>query len=119
MDAGKVYEVISPDQAMRKIILDAFNERQKLQVEQSSELPGITIAPRDWQVGAASELLSKRDTIVITATGSGKSLAYLLSLIANPGKVLLAIFPLLSLMTDQVCETNRLLDRADLDMANR
>ena len=93
---------------MRRKILDAFNDRQKLQAKQTSGMPVVPIAPRDWQVSAASELLNKRDTIVITATGSGKSLSYLLASIANPGKILLAIFPLLSLMTDQVYYIKRI-----------
>lgn len=40
----------------------------------------------DWQVSAATEFLNRHDVIVITATGSGKSLSYLLELIANPGR---------------------------------
>ena len=100
MDGAKVYDIVSTDEALRETILNAFNGSQQLR---ASTLPGTTIAPRDWQVNAVSELPKKRDTIVITATGSGKSLTYLLALIANPGKVLLAVFPLLSLMADQVC----------------
>ena len=58
------------------------------------------IAPRDWQLSAARELLERRDSFIVTGTGSGKSLCYQLALIASPGKSILAIFPLISLMTD-------------------
>lgn len=60
------------------------------------------IIPRDWQLSAARELLERRDSFIVTGTGSGKSLCYQLALIASPGKSILAIFPLISLMTDQV-----------------
>jgi superfamily II DNA helicase RecQ len=48
------------------------------------------------------QLVQKRDVFVLTATGSGKSLYYQLALVASPGKTILAVFPLLSLMNDQV-----------------
>lgn len=100
MNPLKLYDVIPNEGAIRERILTSFRNRQTLRIPESTE--AIPIVPRDWQVSAAAELLSRHDLIVITATGSGKSLSYLLALITNPGKILLAIFPLLSLMTDQV-----------------
>lgn len=71
----------------------------------SAEQVQVNIIPRDWQVAAAQQLLQRRDVFVVTGTGSGKSLCYQLALIAAPGKSVLAIFPLISLMTDQVYST--------------
>ena len=65
----------------------------------------VNIIPRDWQVAAVQQLLQHRDVFVVTGTGSGKSLCYQLVLIAAPGKSVLAIFSLISLMTDQVYST--------------
>lgn len=114
MDSLKVYAISPTDGPLDRKIIDAFNDRQKSRIEQGPGAQVIPIAPRDWQVSAASEILNKRDTIVVTATGSGKSLSYLLALIANPGKVLQAIFPLLSLMTDQVCCAKHSVNDADI-----
>ena len=102
MDSAKLYNIAPTELEgpMRQRVVTAFQDRQLLCTKES---PSVTaIVPHDWQVSAATEFLSRRDVIVITATGSGKSLSYLLALIANPGKIVLAIFPLLSLMTDQV-----------------
>ena len=99
MESSKLFDVAPLEEPMRQKLMSMFHDRQVSQIHQG---PTITpIIPRDWQISASLELLNRRDAIVITATGSGKSLSYLLALIANPGKTLLAIFPLLSLMTDQ------------------
>jgi len=79
-------------------ITSAFAKRQ----EGPGNRPNPPVIPRDWQISAAGELMSNRDVIVVTATGSGKSLCYQLALVSSPGKTVLGIFPLLSLMTDQV-----------------
>ena len=100
MNQPKVYDVLPSKGPKEQKIIDAFLRQQTIQNSQTAFQNRIL--PRDWQVCAASEILDRRDTIVITATGSGKSLTYLLALIANPEKILLGIFPLLSLMTDQV-----------------
>lgn len=60
------------------------------------------IVPKDWQVAAANEMLQGRDSFVVTATGSGKSLCYQLALVTRNDGYILAIFPLLSLMKDQI-----------------
>ena len=105
MDSPKLYDVVPAEGPMQQRIMNSFQDRQRLwMVDSPQKAP---IAPRDWQICAATEFLNRRDVIVITATGSGKSLSYLLTPIANSGKVLLAIFPLLSLMTDQVSFTMR------------
>lgn len=70
------------------------------------------IIPRDWQIEAALQMIEQRDCFIVTATSSGKSLCYLTALIANPGKIIIAIFPLLSLMMDQVQSAQRLGVRA-------
>ena len=67
-----------------------------------SSLLRRNILARDWQLSAARELLEQKDVFIVTATGSGKSLCYQLALIAFPGKSVLVIFPLISLMADQV-----------------
>ncbi|KAF8465387.1 P-loop containing nucleoside triphosphate hydrolase protein [Kalaharituber pfeilii] len=59
---------------------------------------------RPWQTIAASEVLGGHDTIVTTATGSGKTMCYQGIAISNNGTILV-ISPILSLMKDQ-CESN-------------
>jgi len=108
-DAKHLYAVNpTPDPLTLKIQTSLAMRQEGLQQVQSDSqgrnplvLPRA-ILPRDWQLSAARELLERRDLFVVTATGSGKSLCYQLALIASPGKSILAIFPLISLMTDQV-----------------
>lgn len=71
-------------------------------LKQSANNAVSQLQARDWQIGAAKELLAGRDSFVITATGSGKTLCYQLALLASPGKMIIGIFPLISLMKDQV-----------------
>lgn len=93
-----VFAVQQNEPAIISKITTAFVKRQEGLENHSSPV----VTPRDWQILAAAELMSKRDVIVVTATGSGKSLCYQLALVSSPGKTILGIFPLLSLMTDQV-----------------
>jgi hypothetical protein len=62
----------------------------------------MRIEARVWQVAVAAEILLKRDTLVITATGSGKTMCFLLLLIADATASVLVVSPLLGLMDDQV-----------------
>jgi hypothetical protein len=62
---------------------------------------GIEIQELEWQIAAAAEILCGRDTYVVTATGSGKTMCFQLALFARPG-IIVVISPLLALMDDQV-----------------
>ena len=104
-----IYAVDSaPNLLIQKIKTSLARRQEGLQEVRSGASNGNSsaarknILPRDWQLSAAHELLGRRDSFVVTGTGSGKSLCYQLALIASPGKSILAIFPLISLMTDQV-----------------
>lgn len=60
------------------------------------------VVEHPWQVSVSSEILCHRDTMAITATGSGKIFSYILPLIVNPSAIVLVVSPLLALMEDQV-----------------
>jgi superfamily II DNA helicase RecQ len=62
---------------------------------------GIEIQVLEWQIAAAAVILCGRDTYVVTATGSGKTMCFQLALFARPG-IIIVISPLLALMDDQV-----------------
>jgi len=64
-------------------------------------LERILIQQRKWQVAAAAEIMCGWDTYIVTATGSGKSMCFLLTLFARAG-IVLVVSPLLALMDDQV-----------------
>ncbi|KAF8462023.1 hypothetical protein BDZ91DRAFT_735713 [Kalaharituber pfeilii] len=66
---------------------------------------------RPWQTIAASEVLGGHDTIVTTATGSGKTMCYQGIAISNNGTILV-ISPLLSLMKDQ-CRNAKAMSRLE------
>jgi hypothetical protein len=61
----------------------------------------LVLQSRPWQVATAAEIILGRDTMVITATGSGKTMCFLLPLFALEG-IIIVISPLLALMEDQV-----------------
>jgi hypothetical protein len=67
----------------------------------------IEVQQNEWQVAAAAEILCGRDTYVVTATGTGKTMCFLLALFARPGSIIV-ISPLLALMDDQVASAARL-----------
>jgi len=71
-------------------------------VENSSE-----IQLRPWQVAAAAEVLCGRDVYVITATGTGKTMCFLLTLFTRSG-IVVVVSPLLAMMEDQVHSATRL-----------
>eukprot|EP00741_Cyanophora_paradoxa_P017236 tig00020961_g16648.t1 len=58
-------------------------------------------AAKSFQCSAIEAALSGRDTFIIQATGSGKSLCYQLPPLIS-GKITLVVSPLISLMQDQV-----------------
>lgn len=60
------------------------------------------IREEEWQVHAAAELLLGGDTFVITATASGKSMCFLLAILADPSIIVFVVCPLISLMRTQV-----------------
>jgi superfamily II RNA helicase len=80
--------------AMRSSVLNAFEHRnQTLQLGFQHKI---------WQIAAASEFLMGRDVMVVTGTGSGKSMCYLLTAMAKLDGIVMVLSPLLSLMEDQV-----------------
>ena len=48
-----------------------------------------------------------RDSLVVMATGSGKSVCYQLPPLLKPKSVALVVSPLISLMVDQACSCTR------------
>ena len=56
---------------------------------------------REGQLDAISQIMSRRDCVVLLPTGAGKSLIYQLAGLCLPGKTLI-VDPIVSLMEDQV-----------------
>jgi superfamily II RNA helicase len=87
---------------MRSSVLDAFEHR--------NQILRLGFQHKIWQIAAASELLLGRDVMVVTGTGSGKSMCYLLTVMAKLDGIVMVLSPLLSLMEDQVncrpCQQN-------------
>lgn len=59
-------------------------------------------APYDWQLDVTEALLLGLDSVVITGTGSGKTIPFMLPLLQHPKKMVLIISPLKVLQRDQV-----------------
>ena len=59
-------------------------------------------APYDWQLDVTEALLLGLDSVVITGTGSGKTIPFMLPLLQHPKKMILIILPLKVLQRDQV-----------------
>lgn len=76
-------------------------ERRNTSISQHS-LSSMVIEACPWQVAMAAEIMLRRDTLLISATGSGKSMCFCLPLIADTTASVLVISPLLALMDDQV-----------------
>ncbi|KAF9033337.1 P-loop containing nucleoside triphosphate hydrolase protein [Panaeolus papilionaceus] len=58
--------------------------------------------PYDWQMKVTEAMLVKLDSIVIAGTGSGKTMPFMMVLLADPEKKALIISPLKILQEDQV-----------------
>ena len=59
--------------------------------------------PYDWQLDVAEAILLGLDSTVIAGTGSGKTIPFMLPLLAHPEKITIIISPLKVLQRDQVC----------------
>ena len=108
-DMGRLRTVamVSPD----NLTLVARESIRRAVLEKNTASRGdptrIEVQQREWQVAAAAEILCGRDTYVITATGSGKTMCFQLALFARPGSIIV-VSPLLALMDDQVSGAARL-----------
>lgn len=65
-------------------------------------LKAFGIIPRPWQLEAAGHVLQGKHIAVIAGTGSGKTMAIILPLLARPTFASLTISPLKRLMDLQV-----------------
>jgi hypothetical protein len=87
--------------AMRDKIGNALTQRARRGVAPENG-DNRAIDARPWQIATAAEILLGRDTLVVTATGSGKTMCFFLALLADVRASVLVISPLLALMDDQV-----------------
>ena len=60
--------------------------------------------PYDWQLDVTEAILLGLDSMVIAGTGSGKTIPFMLPLLAHPEKMVIIISPLKVLQRDQVCD---------------
>ena len=58
--------------------------------------------PYDWQLDVTEAILLGLDSTVIAGTGSGKTIPFMLPLLAHPEKIMIIISPLKVLQRDQV-----------------
>ena len=58
--------------------------------------------PYDWQLDVTEAILLGLDSTVIAGTGSGKTIPFMLPLLAHPEKTVIVISPLKVLQRDQV-----------------
>ena len=58
--------------------------------------------PYDWQLDVTEAILLGLDSTVIAGTGSGKTIPFMLPLLAHPEKIVIIISPLKVLQQDQV-----------------
>ena len=58
--------------------------------------------PYDWQLDVTEAILLGLDSTVIAGTGSGKTIPFMLPLLAHPEKITIIISPLKVLQRDQV-----------------
>ena len=65
---------------------------------------GTGKTPYDWQLDVTEAILLGLDSMVIAGTGSGKTIPFMLPLLAHPGKNIIIISPLKVLQQDQVCD---------------
>ena len=64
---------------------------------------GVNIRQEDWQIESVAEMLSGNDCMVVSATGTGKTLCFYLATITLQQKTFIVVCPLLNLIDDQVC----------------
>ena len=80
------YAYINARQEMSKWVEDKFHKK-----------------PHDWQLDAAEAVFLGLDTILISPTGSGKSLPFIIPLAKHaPSKKIIVISPLIALQHDMV-----------------
>lgn len=71
------------------------------------EVFGHVLRDDQWKVVEA--VLSGKDTMVVWATGTGKSLCYQLLAVLEPGNIVIVVSPTISLMADQVNQFNNVM----------
>ena len=102
MDYDDEFSFSAEDFAAMDAAVEAAS-RERTRMDAAGSVLGIT-ALHGWQRSVIQAWRAGRDSLVLSGTGSGKSLCYMLPavLCADEGAVTLVVTPLISLARDQV-----------------
>jgi superfamily II DNA/RNA helicase len=96
----EVQDTVTPERPSREVASARVHIVDSMRSRASSI--GFALREEEWQIKAAADLVTGTDVMVITATGSGKTMCFYLAAISRQDRSFLVICPLLSLMADQV-----------------
>lgn len=103
-------------------VCDLFGEKECVKIEGNplrealakglkscGDARGINLQVNTWQVDVAATFLEGYNQMLVTATGTGKTLCFLMGLLSRQDKSVLVVSPLLSLMANQVSTASKCL----------